>query len=218
MAVVTISRLLGSEGDGIASKVADRLGYDLADKSLIIEVAKRAGVSVEDAEHVDDKYESRIGKFLKSFITPRMGKILVEGEKHLAPPEFFHNCHEVIQGIAEKGNVVIVGRGGQFILKDSDNAVHVKVIADMGSRIEKVRKKYHISDHEARSMIKKSDDERKHCFEHYFHSNWNDPLAYRLIIDSSKLSSASGHWDIVKKASIYFSHTRISSSNLMSSL
>ena len=48
MAVVTISRLLGSEGDVIALKVAKCLGYEFVDNTLIVEISERAGVSVND--------------------------------------------------------------------------------------------------------------------------------------------------------------------------
>ena len=56
MAIVTISRLLGSRGDEIALKVAENLGYEFVDKALIVKVAERAGVSVEYAASFDEKF------------------------------------------------------------------------------------------------------------------------------------------------------------------
>ena len=55
MAVVTISRLLGSEGDVIALKVAQCLGYEFVDNALIVEISERAGVSVDDIVGLDEK-------------------------------------------------------------------------------------------------------------------------------------------------------------------
>ena len=57
MAIVTISRLIGSGGDEIAVKLAENLGYELVDNALIEKVAERAGVSVEDAAIFDEKYQ-----------------------------------------------------------------------------------------------------------------------------------------------------------------
>ena len=62
MAVVTISRLIGSGGDIIALKVAEGLGYDLVDTKLIVEVAERTGVSISKVRDctVRCKYYSKI--------------------------------------------------------------------------------------------------------------------------------------------------------------
>jgi len=42
MAVITISRELGSEGDKIADLVCETLGYRRVDKSIMIEIAEEA--------------------------------------------------------------------------------------------------------------------------------------------------------------------------------
>ena len=187
MAVVTISRLLGSEGDEIALMVAESLGYDLIDTGLIIEVAKRAGVSVEDARHYDEKYQSRAVEWLKGFISPRMGKILAGEEKHLDPKSFIEYAKTIILGLAEKGKMVIVGRAGQFILQQDDCTFHVRIIADEKFRVERIKKRHGISESDALEMIKKSDNMRKNYIERYFHGNWSDPQVYNLILNTSKL-------------------------------
>jgi len=187
MAVVTLSRELGSEGDRIALKIAEQLGYDLVDNSLIVKVAERAGVSVEKAAHFDEHYTSQTVQWLKNFVTPRVGKILVDEGRHIDPETFIEYCRTVIRGLAEKGNVVIVGRAGQFILSDNDTAFHVRVVADMPFRIERVKERYTVNDTTAKEMIKKSDHMRKHYIEQYFHKDWNDPGVYHVIINSSRL-------------------------------
>ena len=204
MAVVTISRLLGSRGDEIALKVAESLGYELVDKALIVKVAERAGVSVEYAASFDEKFQSRTFEWLKGFISPRMGKILVDKGPHLDLETYVEFLKTVILGLAEKGNVVIVGRASQFILKDKDNAFHVRITADEKLRVEAVKARHEISAKEALEMIKKSDNMRKKITERYLKANWNDPMAYNLIISSSKLgieNTASIITDTIQKFS-----------------
>jgi len=187
MAIVTISRVLGSGGDDIALKAAEDLGYDLVDTTLIVKVAERAGVSVEDAAYFDEKYQSRVVSWLKNFIEPRMGKILSEEGRHLNPEMFIEYCRTVILGLAETGSVIIVGRGGQFILKEEDTAFHVRIVADERYRIESIGDRHGISDKEALDMIRKSDSMRRNYIERFFGADWNDPMSYHLVIDSSKL-------------------------------
>ena len=187
MAVVTISRLLGSGGDIIGLKVAEGLGYDLVDTKFIVEVAERAGVSISKVRNYDEKYQSRAIEFLKGFISPRMGKILAGEDSHLDPKTFIEYAKTIILGLSEKGKMVIVGRAGQFILKDSDSAFHVRIIANKKFRIEKIKERHDISESTAIVMMEKSDNMRKHYIERYFNANWEDPNAYHLIISSSKL-------------------------------
>ncbi|MBN1290493.1 MAG: cytidylate kinase-like family protein [Candidatus Latescibacteria bacterium] len=206
MAIITISRLLGSDGDEIAMEVAEGLGYDLVESGLILRVAERAGVSVDEVKNYDEQYHSRAVEWLKSFITPRIGKIILEKEEHLDPETYIEYCKTVVRGLAEKGNMVIVGRGSQFILKDFENAFHVRIIADDVFRTERIRISRNISTENAREIIKKSDYMRGHFIERYFKENWNDSRAYHLTLDSSRLGidvSAS----IIMDAARQFSRT-----------
>lgn len=187
MAVVTISRLLGSGGDDIAVEVAKGLDYQLVDNALIVKVAERAGVSVESAAQYDEQYQSRVFEWLKNFIEPRVGKILIDGGVHMDPHSYIEYCKTVIRGLAETGNVVIVGRASQIILKDFDNAFHVRIDAGLDFRAWRIMEKRGITEREALDMIRKSDTMKKNYFEHYIKADWNDPLNYHLILDSSRL-------------------------------
>lgn len=55
MAIVTISRQIGSLGDEIAKALADKLGYEYMEKSKISEVLTKLGFSVSDVEIYDEK-------------------------------------------------------------------------------------------------------------------------------------------------------------------
>lgn len=186
MAVVTISRLLGTGGDTISTKVADGLGYELIDKGLIIKVAKASGVSVDRTLDFDEKSYSRSIDFLMSLITPNIGKFAT-GEKHLDPKTFIEYARKIILDLKDKGNVIIVGRGAQFILKDYEECFHVRIIADEKFRIERVKNFYGVTGAEAVDMIKKSDTIKKNFIERYFDSDMDNPKAYHMILNSSRL-------------------------------
>ncbi len=187
MAVVTVSRLQGSGGDDIAVKVAEGLGYGLVDTGLILEVAKRAGVSVDKVRSFDEKYQSRTVEWLKGLISPRMGKILAGEGKKLDPKTFIEYAKTINIGLSEKRKNVIVGRASQFILKDVEYAFHVRIIADEKFRVKGVKERYNISERDALEMIKKSDSMRKKYIERYFNANWDNHQAYHMILNTSKL-------------------------------
>lgn len=55
MAIITISREMGSGGIPIAHKVAEKLGYKLIDGEAIMEAANSYGLSPEAVEQADEK-------------------------------------------------------------------------------------------------------------------------------------------------------------------
>jgi len=187
MAVVTISRLMGAAGNDIAREVAERLGYDIVDTGLIVKVAERAGVSVEKVRDYDEKFESRAVAFLKSFISPRTGKVLAGDIEHIDTKSFVEYTKTIIRGLAEEGNMIIVGRASQFILKDWELAFHVRIIADETFRINRIMERHDLSESNARDMIRKNDAMRTHYIERYFGGKWDDPFAYHLTVDSGKI-------------------------------
>ena len=187
MAVVTVSRQLGSCGDEVAAKAAEKLGYGLVDTGLIKEVAKRSGVSVDKVRSYDEKYQSRVVKWLKHLITPKIGKILANEESEINSESFTKHVATILKGLAEEKKVVIVGRAGQFILQDVEHAFHVRIVAGKAFRIKHIKDRYNISERAAKDMIKKSDSMRSHYIVHNFHADWNDDDYYHLVLNTSKL-------------------------------
>jgi cytidylate kinase len=207
MAVVTIARFIGSGGDEIASKLAERLGYDFIDSALIAQIAEHAGVSASEVRGLDEQSESKAMEWFMDVITPRIGKILLNGDSHLKPAGYIEYLKTVIQKLAEKGNIVIVGRGGQFILAEEETAFHIRVIADLPTRVSRLRQYYSISDDEALDRIKRSDSMKRNFIQRYFRGDWDDCLRYHLVINTSHLTIDEAG-DIVYRAVQKFSDTR----------
>ena len=98
MAIITISREMGSGGIPIAHKVAEKLGYKLIDGEAIMSVAKEYGLSPEAVEQADEKPPH--------FVDTLDSKQFLD----------LHLIELIILEAALKGNVVIYGRGGQDLL------------------------------------------------------------------------------------------------------
>lgn len=188
MAIVTIARLTGSGGDVIAARVAEGLGYDLIDSALLGKIAEHAGVSLEQVMGFDERCGSRTVEWLKDVVTPQIRKIMHEEEPHLKPEGYIEYLKHVILGLAEKDNKVIVGRGSQFILREVDNAFHVKVIADQFTRVNWLKQYYVISEEEALDRIRRTDVMKRNFIERYFKADWDNPLWYHFVVNTSRLT------------------------------
>jgi cytidylate kinase len=141
MAVITISRQFGSGGTQIAVRVCELLGYRYFDKELIAQVATEAGLLTDKA--VDFSEEHYTGKSLiyrLFFPGPYnvatiptwtrdetgMEKLNVQ---RLDEMHFLNLIRGVILAAYDHGDVVIVGRGGQAILAQLPNVLHVRIEA-----------------------------------------------------------------------------------------
>ncbi|HZW02857.1 MAG TPA: cytidylate kinase-like family protein, partial [Anaerolineaceae bacterium] len=151
MAVITISRQFGSGGDQIASRVCQMLGYRYFDKRLIASVAAETGLSSEDVVDYSEE-QHQVQSFLgRLFNRARpVGEVRVWREDTLgertAEVERLDQARATgmvqlaIQKAYLQGNVVIVGRGGQVILKDKPDVLHVRIEAPFDDRVQRVKK------------------------------------------------------------------------------
>jgi len=171
MAVITISRQLGSAGDYIASSVASMLAYELVNKRNIIIEAQRKGL-------IDTKTAETVGEgkppLLERFDRKKSRAVYV--------------VRSILREMGNIGNTVIVGRGGQAELKDYPNVLNVRVIADSETRIARIEQDSKVGRHQAVKMLKQSDKEQAEYVKHFFLMDISDPELYDLVINTSRIS------------------------------
>ena len=172
MAIITISREMGTGAYQIASEVARKLKYTLIDGPKIKSLAAKYGLTPETLQLVDEKPPS--------YVT-------AEDRKRAAA---LNAIELIILDLARKGNVVIYGRGGQDLLKDCKNILRLRFIADFEERVERFAEREWIDPDMARSLIRRSDHQRGGFIHFYFDRDWQDPNNYDLVFNTSRLSEA----------------------------
>jgi cytidylate kinase len=170
MAIITISREMGSAGIPIAHKVAEKLGYTLVDGEAIRKLAPQYGLSPEALEKADEKPPA--------FIAHLDDQIEVD----------LHQIELIILNYAQQGNVIIYGRGGQDLLRELSSVFRVRIIAPFEERVERWAEREWIDPDLARTLVRKSDQQRAGFIKYYFDRDWADPLGYDLIINTLRLS------------------------------
>ena len=98
---VTIGRQNGSGGREVGKVLADRLGVECYDRTVIEKTADRMGIPVEDAERMEER--------------ARTGSNLFFGGIPTANPLFVVQS-DVIRSLASKGQCVFVGRCADYVL------------------------------------------------------------------------------------------------------
>lgn len=106
----------------------------------------------------------------------------------------------VIRGLAQEGNVLIVGRGSQVLLRDNPSALHVQLIAPHAYRVEAIMGQLGLSKRAAQSRIRTSDRARADFLRRYHNIDWLDSTLYHLVINT-KLVPATTSVSLIVAAS-----------------
>jgi cytidylate kinase len=170
MAVITISREMGTGAYHIAEELAKRLKYTLVDGARIAANSARYGLSPEIVQMVDEKPPS--------YIT-------AEDRKRAAA---LNTIELLLLDIVRKGNAILYGRGGQDLLNGCGNVLRIRFTAGFEERVERFAEREWIDPDLARSLIRRSDHQRGGFIHFYFDRNWSDPLGYDLTFNTSRLS------------------------------
>ena len=118
-----------------------------------------------------------------------------EEEPHTTAEEvdddrFIQTTREVIQDIAEQGNIVILSRGGAAILRERNDVVRVGVVGRIEDRAKRVAERENISMDEARDFIAHSDAAQHRYFEKAFGTSPIDPFLYHFMFNTSDVTIA----------------------------
>lgn len=186
MAVITISRELGSEGDRIADRVCQALGYRRVDKALLAEIARQAGVDVEAIVAMERSFAMR-ARLVSSDMLSLYSKqpSAFDSKRALDDQTYARIVHDTVEQYARDGNVVIVGRGGQMVLRGWPTALHVFLYAASDVRAARLMQRYNISEAEARRRIAESDEEKRQTIRRmYNNAEWRDLRYYHLTINT----------------------------------
>lgn len=162
--VVTISREYGSGGRYVGELLAKNLGISFYDKNLIILSAKESGLATEYVKKNEQTLE---------------GPQTTDDLLYIATTK-------VIEKLYKKGSCVIVGRCGNFILKNKKDVLKVYLYSSLDDKINRVTKYYNIDKDKALNTINKVNKERKKHYKYYTNTILDDYNNYDLVLDVSK--------------------------------
>ena len=210
--VITVSGALGSGARDVAHDVARELGLDYVDQEILVEAARLLGVSLEAVERHDERRRSfpeRLGSMMRTLMersaaatdpmsgagldvvlshTYGQAAQLPSGEEsELNERKYLESLTAVIRGIAARGNVVILGRGSQAILRDDPTAFHAAIFAPKQDRIDALVEREGMDPEDAKRRIKESDAGRAAFHERFFKVDAASPALYDLVINTGRV-------------------------------
>ena len=173
--IITISREFCSGGRDIAKKLADQLGIPYYDKEIITMAAKQSGLSEEAIRQSEKR---RTGSLLYSLYS--MSQELPLGD------QVYLIQSKVIRELAETGPCVIVGRCGDYVLRDDPNCLRVFIHAPLAYRMNYIRA-YAADERDSvlENIIAKEDRNRAGYYNYYTQNRWGYASNFHVSLDAS---------------------------------
>jgi len=184
--IVTISREAGAGAVTIGELTAQLLNRDggepdvppwtVFDKNLVERVLE------------DQHLPTGIRRYLSEDV-PSMMTSVVEETLGLHPSTWnlAQQTSTTIFQLANLGNVILVGRGANFVTAKRNPAVHIRLVAPFAQRVAHVAEYYHLTPTEALAYTKRADYGRRRYVKRYFNANVEDPLNYTLMINTGRM-------------------------------
>jgi cytidylate kinase len=197
MPVITIGRQFGAGGTTVAGMLARALKADLLESRIIDEVAHRLQLPKEEVEAEDEQPGSLLHRLLMALGSASGEPMMLPETTAWNPPNVdpvfdtrravLEITQHVINEAAREGNVVIVGRGGAYILRDFEGALHVYLRAADATRVQTVMTRTKLSEDEARRRLKQTDENWTAYIKQVYGHDRNLPSHYDLVLDTGRL-------------------------------
>ncbi|MBI9073987.1 MAG: cytidylate kinase-like family protein [Desulfatibacillum sp.] len=187
MSVVTISRQFGAGGHTLAESLSNRLDYKLVDRLLVEKIAEEAKVSVQWVEAVEREAGGLLMRLVHSMVSSSfIDRLLGEDRQDFGEERYIKFLSHVVTNLwQEGGKVVIVGRGAQFILPNSEDIVKVLLVAELPDRIKFLEEHYKISTTKATELVRREDQRRSKTLKLFYDGNPDDPSFYTMVFNTS---------------------------------
>ena len=174
--IIVLSREVCTGGCDVGKKAAQALGIPYYDKELISMAARESGLS---EEAVAANEQRRTGSLLYSLYA-------MTAELPLGDQVFLAQS-QVIRKLAQRGPCVIVGRCGDYVLRDFAGVLRVMVHAPMEFRRRYARTVlgWTGEDKELDTRLYKQDKARASYYEYYTQNRWGDVRHCDLALNAA---------------------------------
>ena len=194
--VITVSKQAGS-GEAFCGSLAKHLGYRLINKEMVAYAAALSGISESQADQFDDVNYSRVSNWMANIIDLSLFK-KANAKTEFKPYDtvtsvtadsFNETVSKIFYMLAQEGNCIVVGRGGNFILKDHPNALHLRLVAPLKFRLSNVIEEQGLSEKEAEKFIRETDENKEKYIRKYYRADIAEPTAYHFTLNIGRYSA-----------------------------
>jgi cytidylate kinase len=197
--IITVSKQTGC-GEEVCEALAQRLSFRVINKEMVGYAATLGGMNPQEAAQFDEGRYSFINSLMANFVDFKLFRAAKEDKSHkiynpyeysagATADNFTASVNRVFHTLAQEGKAIIVGRGGNFILKDHPKALHIRFVAPIEMRVANIAESMKLSKQKALKYAEDTDENKEKYVRNYCKGNINDPTAYHLTINLGRYST-----------------------------
>jgi len=163
-----------------------RFGFRLVDEFVIDELARKAKLKGDWLTAMEKEASSTLLSLLSNIVS---SGLLYRTPS--APGEDFERkkykdfLRRVMTAMANEGGYILLGRGAQIVLRDNPKVLRILLVAEYEDRVKFMVQRYHLSEDEAKKIIKEKEGQRAAVATNIFGVDIDDPRIYHLVLNMS---------------------------------
>jgi cytidylate kinase len=183
--IIAFEREYGCGCAAIAGELAERLHWNLWDRSLTEEIAKQAKVDCGTVEKREEKIDGTFYRLAKAFWRGSYERSMPVNESQTFDADCMVAMMEGIMAkIVQEGRAVVVGRGSPYFLRERADTFRVFLYAPREEKIRRILASG-TGRSEAEDLVDTVDRERIAFIKHYFNADWPTRSLYHVMINTS---------------------------------
>ena len=184
--IITIARQYGSGGKTIGNLLAKELGIQAYSREILKLASEDSGINEAMFNVVDEKLKNSL--LFRIMRKEYKGELIPpESEDFLSNQNLFNYQAKVIKDLADEGPCVIIGRCGDYILRDYPNVVRTFIYASPEYNLRQVIERGAHSGKDVEKYIQQTDKRRSEYYHYYTGHEWSDARNYDLCLNSERL-------------------------------
>jgi cytidylate kinase len=194
--IITISGGYGSGGQEIGVKLAELTGYAFHDRELfkLCDEAEAFDFKGDTMCYYDENqdFPQKSQGYKNAVLALTMDVLpLRQSDEYVKTSNFYPERKKMVTmhqkvinelAVKDNGNIIIMGRISNYILRDNPNSISIFTRDLMQSKISRIAEKYGIDEEQAETLIRKTDKRRTDYYEFLTQKSWGDGEDYDISI------------------------------------
>lgn len=183
---ITISREAGAGGHTLQEKLLERLRrfdptpageheWTGVDRELVEMVAGDDTMLAQLVEGLGEQSRSWLDEMLSSMFSSSTTEFAA-----------YRKTAKAIRALAERGRVIVIGRGGVFVTRGMPMGVHVYLVAPEADRIAHMQRVWQVSRDEAAQRVRQLDANRRAFYERYWPGHTLSPEQFTATFNTTR--------------------------------
>lgn len=175
---VTISRMVGTNGYGLAAALGKRLGWPVFDREILHVMARDDRLRERLYEELDERDVGWIENMLRWLL-----------EEGIHKERYFHRLSETILALARQGPAIFLGRGADLILP-RERGLRISLVAPLEFRVRNIAVREGLSEPAARKYVTRVQAQRDKFLRVHFGPRVENPARHDLVINMAAIPAS----------------------------